>query len=178
MTDFPGTIVFISHDPTFLSRISTRIVEIEEGVPTDYIGDYEYYLWKQSKELEELKKQTKTEVVAKSKRKKQKNQADKANPIESPLLEKKLNRRDITKSISRLEKQVARAEQEIEALEEQIKARGTELATPELYQDFPRWNELHLEHERWKHDLEILANKWSDLSSQLESKKQEMEQVG
>ena len=178
MTDFPGTIVFISHDPTFLSRISTRIVEIEEGVPTDYIGDYEYYLWKQSKELEELKKQKNAEVAAKSKRKKQKNQADKSNPIESPHLEKKLNRRDITKSISRLEKQVARAEEEIEALEGQIKARGTELAAPELYQDFSRWNELHLEHERWKHDLEILANKWSDLSSQLESKKQEMEQVG
>ena len=77
MTDFPGTIVFISHDPTFLSRISTRIVEIEEGVPTDYIGDYEYYLWKQSKELEELKKQKNAQVAAKSKRKKQKNQTDK-----------------------------------------------------------------------------------------------------
>ena len=77
-----------------------------------------------------------------------------------------------------MEKQVSRTEQEIEILEKHIKARGVELAKPELYQDFSRWNELHLEHERWKNDLEILTNKWSDLSSQLESKKQEMEQVG
>ena len=97
--------------------------------------------------------------------------------MESSHPEKKLNRRDITKSMNRLEKQVAHAEQEIGVLEEQIKARGTELAAPELYQDFPRWNELHLEHEQWKHALEILANKWSDLSSQLESKKQEMDRV-
>ncbi|MDE3036607.1 MAG: ABC-F family ATP-binding cassette domain-containing protein, partial [Nitrospirota bacterium] len=39
MTDFPGTIVFISHDPTFLSRIATRVVEIEEGKARDYYGD-------------------------------------------------------------------------------------------------------------------------------------------
>ncbi len=177
MTDFPGTIVFISHDPTFLSRVSTRVVEIEEGVPTDYIGDYEYYLWKQSKELEKIEKQEEAENLAKPKEKKQKNQTSKTQLMGSPHPEKKLNRRDITKSINRLEKQVSRTEQEIEILEKHIKARGVELAKPELYQDFSRWNELHLEHERWKNDLEILTNKWSDLSSQLESKKQEMEQV-
>ncbi|MBI5855076.1 MAG: ABC-F family ATP-binding cassette domain-containing protein [Nitrospirae bacterium] len=31
MIDFPGTIVFISHDPTFLMRIATRVVEIDDG---------------------------------------------------------------------------------------------------------------------------------------------------
>ena len=31
MIDFPGTIIFISHDPTFLTRIATRVVEIEDG---------------------------------------------------------------------------------------------------------------------------------------------------
>ena len=177
MRDFPGTIVFISHDPTFLSRIATRVVEIEEGVPTDYIGDYEYYLWKQSKEFETLRKQKEAEVSAEPKREKKKKQASRTQSMESSHPEKKLNRRDITKSMNRLEKQVAHAEQEIGVLEEQIKVRGTELATPELYQDFPRWNELHLEHEQWKHALEILANKWSDLSSQLESKKLEMDRV-
>ena len=31
LTDFPGTIVFISHDPTFLTRVATRVVEIDDG---------------------------------------------------------------------------------------------------------------------------------------------------
>jgi len=178
MTDFPGTIVFISHDPTFLSRVSTRVVEIEEGVPTDYIGDYEYYLWKRSKELEKLQQQEEAQTARPQKEKKRKNSSNGRPPDGSPPAEKKPNRRDMTKAVNRLEKQVARAEEEIADLEEQIKTRATELAAPELYQDFARWNELHQEHERWKHDLERLTDKWSDLSAQLESKKQEMEQVG
>lgn len=178
LTNFPGTIVFISHDPTFLSRVSTRVVDIDEGVLTDYIGDYEYYLWKRSKELEELKKQEEAQHASKPKEKKRKNQTNGAAIIAPPPSEKKLNRRDITKSINRLEKQVARTEGEIAALEEQIKRRSAELAEPDLYQDFARWNELHQEHERWKRDLDILTDKWSDLSSQLESAKQQMAQVG
>ncbi|MDT7042223.1 ABC-F family ATP-binding cassette domain-containing protein [Candidatus Nitronereus thalassa] len=178
MTDFPGTIVFISHDPVFLSRVSTRVVEIEEGVPTDYIGDYEYYLWKQSKELEELQKQEEAKSEAQPKKKNRKEKTNGAAPVESPSREKSPNRRDLTKSINRLERQVAQAEEEIAGLEEQINERATELAAPDLYKDFARWNDLHQEHERWKHNLEIMTNKWSDLSSQLEIKKQQMEQVG
>ena len=52
LLDFPGTIVFISHDPVFLTRMATRAVEIEDGRALDYRGDYEYYLWKREQELE------------------------------------------------------------------------------------------------------------------------------
>ena len=55
LTDFPGTIVFISHDPTFLTRISTRVIEIEEGKARSFSGDYEYYLWKKAQEVESIK---------------------------------------------------------------------------------------------------------------------------
>ncbi|MFB3146035.1 MAG: ABC-F family ATP-binding cassette domain-containing protein, partial [Nitrospirales bacterium] len=178
MTIFPGTIVFISHDPTFLSRVATRVVDIDEGVLTDYIGDYEYYLWKRSKELEELRKQEEAQQASNLKEKKRKKHTNGASPIESPPQEKKFNRRDITKSINRLEKQVTRAEEEISDLEERIKTRAAELAAPELYQDFDRWNDLHQEHEQWKRNLNVLTDKWSDLSSQLETQKQQMEQVG
>src|SRR5439155_27067963 len=55
---FPGTIVFISHAPRFLSREATRVVEIENGKARDYCGDYEYYLWKRAQELEAIKEST------------------------------------------------------------------------------------------------------------------------
>jgi ATP-binding cassette subfamily F protein 3 len=31
--------IFISHDPTFLMRVATRVVEIDDGQARDYIGD-------------------------------------------------------------------------------------------------------------------------------------------
>src|SRR5207245_7542445 len=52
---FPGTMVFISHDPVFLTRVATRVVEIENGQARDYHGDYEYYLWKTMQEVEPIK---------------------------------------------------------------------------------------------------------------------------
>src|SRR5439155_1069006 len=55
LVEFPGTMVFISHDPVFLTRVATRVVEIEAGQARDYHGDYEYYLWKKVQELEPLK---------------------------------------------------------------------------------------------------------------------------
>ena len=86
----------------------------------------------------------------------------------------KSNYRDLSKSVNRLEKQVARSEQEVAALEDRIQQRSVQLADPKLYQDFARWNELHQEQDLWKHALEVLTNKWSDLSSQLESMKQQL----
>ena len=173
LIDFQGTIVFISHDPVFLSRVSTRVVEIEEGRVKDYLADYEYYLWKRAQELDALKAQDET-LAAPKKRKSRSGPA----PAEAPPPSKTPTRRDMTKSINRLEKQVARAEEDITALEDRIKARAEELSAPALYRDFPRWNELHQEHERWKEELDVLTNRWSALSTELADLKDQLARVG
>ena len=41
---FPGTIVFISHDRYFINRIATRIVHVDRGTLTSYLGSYDDYL--------------------------------------------------------------------------------------------------------------------------------------
>ncbi|MYA29483.1 MAG: ATP-binding cassette domain-containing protein [Nitrospira sp. SB0666_bin_27] len=175
LIDFQGTIVFISHDPVFLNRVATRVVEIEDGRVKDYLGDYEYYLWKRSRELEALKAQEETQKHTGPKSQKSRKLSPTAEAM-SPS--KKPTRRDMTKTINRLEKQVARSEEDITVLEERIKARTEELATPELYGDFPRWNELHQEHERWKEELDVLTNRWSTLSTELAELKDQLARVG
>ncbi len=170
MADFPGTIVFISHDPTFLSRIATRVVEIEDGKARDYYGDYEYYLWKRAQELESIKEST-ADLAPTQKQAKASSQS-----LPPPQAEKGKGgeRRELTKSQARLEKQVARAEAEVAELEANIKSRDLELADPNLYQDFARWNDLHQEQDRWKKDLERLTAKWSNLSDELEEVKKKL----
>lgn len=44
LEDFPGTVVFVSHDREFVSSIATRVLVLEEGGYEDYRGDYESYL--------------------------------------------------------------------------------------------------------------------------------------
>jgi len=172
LSDFPGTIVFISHDPTFLTRVCTHVIEIEEGKARSFSGDYEYYLWKKAQELESIKESSDDlkgaghgKTVAPTR----------AMASQAPTKSSAGDRRDLNKIQARLEKQVARAEAEIDDYETKIKSRDLELADPALYKDeFTKWSALHLEHDGWKKDLVRLTAKWEALSAELEGVKQKL----
>ncbi len=175
MTDFPGTIIFISHDPTFLTRISTRIVEIEDGKARNFFGEYEYYLWKKAQEFESIKESSE-ELGGKHQGKSA--GPTKAMASQSAPKSSAGDRRDLNKTQARLEKQVARAENEIAEHEVKIKERDQVLADPALYQDFAKWNGLHQEQETWKKELERLTGRWESLSSELAEVKQKLAATG
>ncbi len=44
LAEFPGTIVFISHDRYFINRIATVVVEVARGALTPYPGSYDDFL--------------------------------------------------------------------------------------------------------------------------------------
>ncbi|MBX3235727.1 MAG: ATP-binding cassette domain-containing protein [Nitrospiraceae bacterium] len=174
LTDFPGTIIFISHDPTFLTRVATRVVEIDDGQAKNFFGDYEYFLWKKAQEFESIKENTE-ELAAAAKG------AGPTKAMASQTQQQKPSggeRRELTKTQARLEKQVSRAEGEIAELESKLKGREQELADPVLYQDFPRWNALHVEQEQWKRDLERMNARWESLSAELEEVRGKLAQTG
>jgi len=171
MIDFPGTIIFISHDPTFLTRIATRVVEIEDGSARNFFGDYEYYLWKKAQQFESIKESSE-ELGVKSERKTA--GPTKAMAAQSAPKSAAGDRRDLNKTQARLEKQVARAEAEIAEQETKIKERDQMLADPALYQEFSKWNGLHQEQDTWKKELERLTARWESLSSELTEVKQKL----
>lgn len=45
---FEGTLIFVSHDREFVSSLATRIVEIQSGKLTDFVGNYDEYLSKRA----------------------------------------------------------------------------------------------------------------------------------
>ena len=44
LLNWPGSLVFITHDRGFLQRLATRIVELDRGRLSDFPGDYQNYL--------------------------------------------------------------------------------------------------------------------------------------
>ncbi|NII55105.1 ATP-binding cassette domain-containing protein [Luteibacter sp. SG786] len=48
---FSGSIVFITHDRSFLRSLATRIVEIDRGTVTSWPGDYDNYLRRREERL-------------------------------------------------------------------------------------------------------------------------------
>jgi ATP-binding cassette subfamily F protein uup len=46
LAEYPGAIVFVTHDRTFLQRLATRVVELDRGRLTSWPGDYRTFLEK------------------------------------------------------------------------------------------------------------------------------------
>jgi ATP-binding cassette subfamily F protein uup len=51
LKQFDGSIIFVTHDRSFLRALATRIVEIDRGQLTDWPGDYENYLRRREERL-------------------------------------------------------------------------------------------------------------------------------
>ncbi len=52
LLDFGGTLLFITHDRSFLTRLATRIIDLDRGVLTDWPGNYPTYLRRKQAWLE------------------------------------------------------------------------------------------------------------------------------
>ena len=46
LNSYSGTILYVSHDRYFINKTATRILDLEGGQLTNYIGNYDYYLEK------------------------------------------------------------------------------------------------------------------------------------
>ncbi|HEY3158138.1 MAG TPA: ATP-binding cassette domain-containing protein [Vicinamibacterales bacterium] len=44
LVDYPGAVVFVTHDRIFLQHVATRIIELDRGVLTSWPGDYTTFL--------------------------------------------------------------------------------------------------------------------------------------
>ncbi len=48
LTDYTGTVVFVSHDRYFIDKLATRVFEVGDGQVEVYPGNYEDYLWRKA----------------------------------------------------------------------------------------------------------------------------------
>lgn len=46
LRQYPGTVLFVSHDTHFIKHIANRILYLSEDAPELFEGDYEYFSWK------------------------------------------------------------------------------------------------------------------------------------
>jgi ATP-binding cassette, subfamily F, member 3 len=53
LIDYVGTVIFTSHDRYFTKRVATCIAEVRDGRVTHYGGQYEAYVYKVNKEIED-----------------------------------------------------------------------------------------------------------------------------
>ncbi|WP_042454593.1 ABC-F family ATP-binding cassette domain-containing protein [Neobacillus dielmonensis] len=151
LVDYPGTILFVSHDRYFINRIATKVLELSPTGSTEYLGDYDYYLEKklEQEELAALEAQSSQQKAAANDQiEKTSYQQDK----ESKKLERQRKRK------------LEEIEQKIEQLEEEIQSYEQQLCEPEVFQDHEKVLEINSKNEQAKADLEQLMEEWADLA--------------
>ncbi|MGE7203876.1 ABC-F family ATP-binding cassette domain-containing protein [Bacillus haynesii] len=153
LIDYPGTILFVSHDRYFINRIATKVLELSRDKAEEYLGDYDYYTEKKAEQLElkELEKQTEE---------RRKNASEKPGTKKSYEEEKELKRKERQR-----QRRIEEIETRITAIEEQIEKNEELLCEPDVFQDHEKVQEIHSENERLNEELEQLLSEWETLST-------------
>ncbi|GAA0599336.1 ABC-F family ATP-binding cassette domain-containing protein [Virgibacillus siamensis] len=147
LMDFPGTIIFVSHDRYFINKITDQVVEMQQDGSAVYLGDYDYYVEKKQEEQELARLREEEMLVHKQEDRKTNIKEEKA--IRSVERKRKRQINSLENSIEKLEGELAEVEQK--------------MTEPENFQDHEKALELTKHSSELKQQIEQLMEEWTML---------------
>ena len=166
LTDYAGTVVFVSHDRYFIDKLATRVFEIGGGKVEIYPGNYEDYLWRKQGGNTEQEERMASALEARtsvadlpSNGKPDRNQsgeepagskAKRLNPIKRQQVEQRV--RELEKEISSVEAAIAHSETVLQSF---VSVDENHRHRQELDQHKARHAALILEWENLAHVLQV-----------------------
>ena len=160
---YGGTLLFVSHNRSFINSLCTHVWEVAEGKLTPHPGNLDDYLYHQ----EQLRQAAADAAAAAAGM----TRSDRAGG--GPVTEKDRKRMEAEARQRRsvvegpIKKEIAKLEERIAALEAEQKAREAQLADPALYNDFARAKPLMDTHRAGKEELESLYARWEAAQEKL-----------
>jgi len=152
LEQFPGTILFVSHDRYFINKITDYVYELHPNGVNIYLGNYDYYIEKKL-EAEEIKRLEAEE---------------KKHSDESPVKKEKEQKRALTyeeqkrraREKRKRKREIERIEQKIDELEQLLATKEEEMVHPDILQDHVKLLALTEETEAIKTDINELFETW------------------
>lgn len=145
---FGGTCLVVSHDRYFLDKVADRILELDHGKLTEYLGNYSYYKEKKQ-DLEAFEK----DRNGKEEEEKEKEEKPRENEHQ---VKTEVSAADVSK--------LSHVEMEIGRLEATMK-----MYTVQMSMNPDQYAELADEYEEAKKKLDKLYAKWDELAEKTES---------
>ncbi|HZJ57261.1 MAG TPA: ABC-F family ATP-binding cassette domain-containing protein [Clostridia bacterium] len=147
LTEYPGTILMVSHDRYFLNKIADRVIEMESGDITEYLGNYDDYVNKKGA-LDALTGRNEkipdiTRTASREERRRERMERERAKEEKERL---------------------ENLEVRIHQLEDEIKDLEVMMADPGLYDDVNKMLEVQQRYELLKDELEGVYSKWMNLA--------------
>lgn len=143
---FPGTVIFTSHDRSFMERVATRVVEVRDGGVSACEGDYARY-------LERLRRRIDEEDLSPDPR------PGAAEPAQRGGKERARERYRLEKEAAALERQISRQQEQLAAADRELR--------PDA--DWQKLAELHRHRDGLAARLAELEEQWLALQERIES---------
>ena len=150
LDDFPGTILFVSHDRYFINRIASKVVDINPHGITEYLGDYDYFIEKKT-EAEELK----AEQLA-------------GQPKTVVHHQRNEDNKDLQRQERRLTRAIAKIEETLSTLDDQITSLADELLNPDFADDHVKLMDLQAQIDALQAQHDSQSEEWLALQEELE----------
>jgi len=159
LIDYPGTILFVSHDRYFINRMASKVIEIEPDGVKQYLGDYDYYL------------QKKEELHALAEYEEQENNPADVSASTDKQTESTLSRENLKeqqKQVRKLSRRLEDIEKELETLDQEMTVVTDQLSDGSIYEDGEKVSQLTEEHANLEEKQLNLMEEWEELTMELE----------
>lgn len=152
LNDYQGTICLITHDRTLIQEVATKIIDIQEGEPRVFYGDFDSFLkWKAAGE------QAAANLPAD---KSGKNKTEPTNVSISASNAERLQRKKLKQESLEAARRVAKAEEQIAALEAELIEVESLLSDSGRCSNLARVTEAGQRHLTLKKELDALSQEW------------------
>ncbi|MCD8511836.1 MAG: ABC-F family ATP-binding cassette domain-containing protein [Bacillus sp. (in: Bacteria)] len=159
LIEFPGTLLFVSHDRYFVNRMATRVMELSANMAVNYLGDYDYYV---AKKLEQAEWKRLEEEKAAAKK-----LTSTSAPMESKQGKTDFEReKELKKRERQRLRQIEELEKNIEEEEGKIAEWEDALCDPDVYQDHEKSLELTEAIESSKSKIDNWLEQWEELQEE------------
>ena len=152
LKDYDGTLLFVSHDRMFLSKMADQVLEIGED---SQLFDFTYDQYAERKKAGTL---SSAAVVAKT------SQKLKSAAPEKTAAQMRQEKNALTNRVAKLEELLEKAQEELEALRELR-------YEPEYYQDYRKMEELDATIDEKHNEIAHYTNEWEEKMMALEEMK-------
>jgi ATP-binding cassette subfamily F protein 3 len=174
LKQFQGTICLITHDRHLINEIANKVIEIDQGIPHLYPGNYDYYLYKKQQiPLRERKQEVKNEAEVKGAVEgKEKSEKKKTTYMVKEERRKRAQEMDqFKRQLSSLEKRFQEVEKSLQDATQKLDQLNQKLSDPNLYLNQQETYETVQTHKQIKEQVKELTQLWEFLALELEELK-------
>ncbi len=166
LKQFQGTICLITHDRHLINEIANKVVEIDQGIPHVYPGNYDYYVYKRQQTQEEnAQKQPGTHPSSVPAKKKSSYKTKEERRKRAQEMDQ------FKRQLSGLEKRVQEVEKSLQEATQKLDHLNQRLSDPKLYLNQQETYETVQTHKQVKEQVRELTQLWEFLALELEELK-------